>query len=234
MPIVPNAPGVPTLTSYATSSLTALIGDAFDAVAGLLAPKWGIFIDGLPVITPASRLSQSFGEVLSTISQVASLIGIPNVVPTTASFISFEYSGDAPVSSYQQERGAFQSYDKVTLPFDGRVRLACGGGVAERQAFFTTLDALKNSTALVDIVTPEAVYTSCNCKHVDYRRRSDQGVNLVVADLTFEEIREVSATSFTNTRQPTDSAPQSTGNVQAQDAPGGVTQIFNGTGGAPY
>lgn len=234
MPVVPNAPGVPALTSYGLDDIPLLITDALEAISSLLAPSWGIFIEGQPVITPASIVTQSLGSTLGAISQIASLIGLPNVVPVTASMVSFEFAGDTPVSNYQQERGAFQSYDKVQLPFDVRVRLACSGSIAERQAFFSTIEALKNSTALVDVVTPEAIYQSCNCKHVDYQRRHDRGVTLIVADLAFEEIREVSATSFSNTQQPSDAAPQSIGNVQTQAVPDSVQQQFNGVGSVPY
>lgn len=233
MPVVPNVPGVPALTSYAPNSLSLLVTDALSAIAGLLAPSWGIFVEGQPVITPASIIGQQIETTLGAISQVAALIGLPNVVPVSASMVSFEYAGDTPISNYPQERGAFQSYDKVQLPFDVRVKLACSGTASSRQAFFSTLEAIKNSTVLVDVVTPEAIYAGVNCKHVDYIRRSDRGVTLVVADVWFEEVREVAASSFTNTQQPTDAGPQSIGNVQPQDATPVAQQVAL-LGGKPY
>jgi hypothetical protein len=234
MPDVPNLPGVPSLTSYADNAFSLIVSDALSAVSSLFEPAWGIYIGGEPVITPASLVSQQLGTTFSTISSVAALIGIPNVVPVTASTIEFDYAADSPISTYPQEEGAFQSYDKVQLPFDLKLKLACGGSDAQRQAFFSTLEALRTSTALVDVVTPEAVYASCNCKHVDYRRTARNGVDLILADVWFEQVRVISATSFSNTQSPAAASTQSLGNVQPQTPSGSVTQLFNGVGGAPY
>jgi hypothetical protein len=234
MPIVPNAPGVPALTSYATLDLPLLASDALGALTSLLFPSWGIYIEGQPVITPASIATQTLAPAIGAISSIAALLGVPNVVPVIGSTVSFEYAGDSPISTYPQEKGAFQSYDKVVLPFDVRLKIACSGSDGQRQAFFSTLEALKNSTALVDIVTPESVYTSCNCKHVDYSRTSYRGATLIQADASFEEVREVSSSQFTTTQQPGDAGTQSIGTVQPQSAPDSVATQFNGIGGAPY
>lgn len=227
---VPNLPGVPPLTNYSTDFGALIFGDALSAITQLFQPVWGIYIAGQPIITPASSVSQQVGAALGVLSSLASLIGVPNVVPVVASTIEFDYSADAPISTYPQEEGAFQSYDKVQLPFDVKLRLAS----SQRQEFFSTLEALRTSLALVDIVTPDGVYSSCNCKHVDYRRTSRNGVDLVLADVWFEQVRVISATSFSNTKSPTDSSTQALGNVQPQTPSANVVQQFNGLGGAPY
>jgi len=234
MPDVPNVPGVPSLSSYSSNLTPLIIGDALIAVAAFLRPAWGIYLNGSPVITPASFITQQFAQTLGAISSIASLIGFPNIVPTIASTIEFDYSGDSPISTYPQEEGAFQSYDKVQLPFDVRLKLACGGTTSQRQAFLDTLEALRTSTVLLDIVTPEKVYSDVNCKHFDFSRRASNGVQLIVADVGFQQVRIEQASTFSNTMNPTSSATQSIGNVQPQAAPATVTQQFNGLGGAPY
>lgn len=226
MPFVPNLPGVPSLTSYADNAFSLAFADALSVINNLVEVSWGIFIDGEPVITPASIVSQQIGATLSAISSIAALIGIPNVVPVTGSMVEFDYAIDAPISNYPQEQGAFQSYNKVQLPFEIKVKVACGGSDAQRQAFQSTLNALVVSTALVDLVTPEVTYQSCNCKHVDFRRTARNGVTLIIADVWFEEVRVISATEFSNTRSPTVEGQQSLGNVQPQAPSGAVTQQF--------
>lgn len=234
MPDVPNVPGVPALSSYAANDATLAVTDAFAAVSAFLAPSWGIYIEGQAVITPANLFTQSFGGAIGALSTIAALIGFPNVVPVVASTIEFEYAGDSPISNYPQEKGAFQSYDKVQLPFDIKLKIAAGGSVSNRQALFSTLDALRTSVALVDIVTPEGVYPSVCCKHVDYRRTASNGVDLVLADVWFEEVRVQAGASFSNTTSPTDAGMQSLGNVQPQAPTAGVQQQFLGLGSSPF
>lgn len=225
MPDVPKVPGVPSLSAYAPNTAALVVADAFVAIRAFLPPAWGVYINGLPVITPASQVTQAFGSALSAISSIASLIGFPNVVPVVASTIEFDYGADSPISNYPQQEGAFQSYDKVQLPFDVKLKLATSGA-GNRQAFFSTLEALRTSTALVDIVTPEGVFRSCNCKHVSYTRRAGNGVDLVVADVWFEEVRVVAQADFSSTQTPAVAGPQALGNVQPQTPSTAVQQQF--------
>lgn len=227
MPDVPNVPGVPALTSYSSFPFSLLFGDALSVIGTFFAPQWGVYIEGQPVIVPATIFGQTINPAVSALSAIAALVGFPNVVAVTGSVIEFDYSAESPISNYPQENGAFQSYNKVQLPYDVRMKIASGGGsAAARQAFFDTLEALRTSTALVDVVTPEHVYTDCNCFHIDYRRTAHSGVELIVADVWFKEVRIRSAVSFSNTQQPTDAGQQSIGNVQSQDLPGNVQQQF--------
>lgn len=227
MPDVPNVPGVPALSGYSAVNTVLDFADGLLAGSGLLQVGWGIFLDGEPIITPASLLTQQIGAALGPITDIAALIGFPNVVPVTGSMIEFEFSANSPISNYPQENGAFASYNKVQLPFDVRVKIACSGSSSQRQAFFDTLEALRTSVALVDVVTPEKVYTSCNCKHVDYRRTASSGVELVVADIWFEQVNALAATAFSNTQQPGSAGQQSIGNVQPQTPTPAVEQQFS-------
>lgn len=145
--------------------------------------------------------------------------------------ISFEYKQDFPVSDYRVEQGGFQSYDKVQLPGDIRMRFSCGGSVSDRQDFLASIDAVMNTTDLYDVLTPEEVYLSYNFVHRDINKRTaSNGVGLVVVDLWLTEIRESSTATFSNTQQPGDAGKQNTGNVQPQAPSTAVQQNFsNGT-----
>ena len=143
------------------------------------------------------------------------------------SMAAFDFRQDLPISDYQVEEGAFQSYDKVQLPTEIRVRVACGGDIASRQAFLQSIDAVMNTTDLYDVVTPEAVYQSYNFTHRDFRRSGDQGNGLIVVYLWLTQVRESSQATFTNTQTPGGAGQQNAGNVQPQTPNDAVSSAFS-------
>lgn len=226
MPNVPNVPGVPNLSSYSANPFPLLFADAI-AFAGLLAPsQWGIFLEGVAVIQPATAASQVILATLAPVQQIATLLGAPNIIPVTASTIDWEYAQDSPLSNYPQEEGAFQSYNKVELPFDVKVKLSSGGSLSTRQAFLTTCLAIKRSMALFDVQTPELIFPSCNCQHVDWRRSARKGVTLIEVDLWFQQIAVTSSSTFSNTQQPGNAGQKGIGVVQPQvPSPTGAAKV---------
>lgn len=155
MPVVPNVPGVPALSSYAPNNVSLLTADAITQSV-LQTLTWGIYynLNGIevPVIIPASitsaLLNNVFNNALAPFTTVASLLGLPNLLPVVASTIEFDFEANYHISDYPQEQGAFQSYNKVQMPFDCRVRLACGGTIAQRQAFLNSLLAILGGSPL--------------------------------------------------------------------------------------
>lgn len=212
------------------AAIELLLSDAADLALGtFLAPQWGIYLNGSPVIQPATPFNQVLAASLAPIQAIASLIGAPNIVPVTASTVEFEFGQDFPISNYPQEQGAFQAYDKVTLPFDVKMKLACGGSQANRQAFLTTCLGIANSFALFDVVTPEITFTSVNCTHIDINPRSARaGVSLLRVDLWFLEIPVSAQANFLNTQQPGDAGTQSIGNVQPISPSASESQLLIG------
>jgi hypothetical protein len=201
------------------ANVELLLADAADLFLGsLLGPSWGIYQNGQAVIQPANQFTGLLTSAVGTLAEIASIVGVPNLVPVVASTVSFEFAQDWPISDYPQEQGAFQSYNKVTLPFDVKVRLTCQGDEAARQAFLTTCLGIAgaNAPAVFDVQTPEIVFTSCSATHINWRREADQGVTLIVVELWFKQIAVTTATTFENTQQPGDASPQSLGNGQAQ------------------
>jgi len=219
----------------ANGGIALLTADAADLALGtILTPQWGIYLNGAPVILPASIFSQQVFGSLSAVAGIASAaialvapsLGAPNLLPSTASTVDFEFAAESPLSDYTQEQGAFQSYDKVTLPFDIKIKLKCSGNAQVRQAFLSTCQWIRNSLNLFDIVTPEQKFRSVNCHHVDWRRTAASGVSMIVVDLWFQQIAVTSSSTFSSTQNPAEAGQQSLGNVQAQPPGQSVTSQF--------
>ena len=128
MPNVPQAPGVPPLPGYGPGGIALLEADAIEVLAlGLsaISPQWGIYLNGAPIIQPSSVLASTLSLVAPVATPQAAALGIG--FPIFASFVDFEYKQDWTISDYTVEQGGFQSYNKVQLAFDVRVRVASGG-----------------------------------------------------------------------------------------------------------
>lgn len=143
--------------------------------------------------------------------------GKPVVVFET--FVSIDYKQGWAISDFPLEPGAFESYDKVELPFDARVRFAAGGEEGNRIALLQSIKAAAPTLDLYTIVTPEVVYPSVNIQHYNYRRTAANGVGLLQVEVWFLEIR-------VTTKQ--------AGTREGQVAPGtpASTAAFNGTNAA--
>lgn len=80
------------------------------------------------------------------------------------------------------------------------------------------------SPPLFDLQTPEGTFTSCSVRGIGFSRRAYQGATLIVADLTFQQVRQTSIASFTSTLIPDAASQQGIGVVQptdlSQNAPG--------------
>ena len=185
MPAVPFAPGVPPLTSYLVNSVVLLVTDAILSILGTPTQQWGLY----------------------------STSGFPVILAD--SVISFEYSQDFLVSDYQTEKGGFESYDKVRVPFTAKLRFATGGSVSHRQRMLDSIASIIGDTNLYDAVTPEEIYQSVNLIHQDFRRTASQGLGLVSVDVTVREVRTMATTQFSNTQQPSGANAVSGGNVSA-------------------
>jgi hypothetical protein len=205
MPNVPNVPGVPRLTSFSSGTVALLVADVVAAIAA---------------VTSVPR----WGVLLA---------GVP--VIDADSFVSLGLRQDFPVSDYQVEKGAFQSYNKVQLPTEIRVRYSAGGSDASRQAFLNSIDAVMNTVDLYDVLTPERLYTGYNFTHRDFERTAKNGVGLITVDLWLTQIREGATATFSSTQRPGQAAQQGVGAVQPQatspTSQGQVTQAL-GAGGS--
>lgn len=142
--------------------------------------------------------------------------GAPVILANTV--LSFDYRQQWSVSDYPVERGAFESYDKVQIPYDARFRMATGGSDADKMAFLDSIAAIAGDLNLYDIVTPDAVYLSCNITHYDYNRHATHGLGLLQVDIWVIEVRETATMAMSNTQSPSNAAQVNGGSVQTAPA----------------
>jgi hypothetical protein len=157
--------------------------------------------------------------------------GAPVVVCDSVQDLSFRQ--EWAISDYPVEGGAFESYDKVSLPFDIRIRFNAGSA-ASRAALLASLDAIAPTTNVYDVVTPDAVYNSVTVSHVDYHRASNRGLGLLSVEVWFLWVNEQSslASASGNTATPSGASPVNGGTVQPFAAPSGAAPGAGGGIGA--
>ncbi|UMM08414.1 hypothetical protein MKW11_14695 [Gluconobacter frateurii] len=210
---IPTAVGVPALLGQSigagvdASASTALAGVIQSWTINQAAKKWGIF-------------NASNKNVLSA----AHVHGI-------------EYESSYAVSDAPLEDGAFTSYNKVKAPYNARVTLICDGsetgssgllssltnlisgltgsaGVSVRQDFLSTLESIVADTNLYHVVTPERTYINANIVGYRWRRTSENGLTMLVAEVALQEIRKTAVSTFTSTAQPQGASALQGGTVQ--------------------
>lgn len=104
-------------------------------------------------------------------------------------FLSIDFRRDWAISDFPLEQGKFESYDKVDLPYNARVRFGSGVSEPNQQALLDSVKAIAGDTLFYQVVTPIAVYYPVNVQHFDYRQTSTNGVGLLVVEMWLQEIR---------------------------------------------
>ena len=156
---------------------------ALPGVPGLNRSSAPIFSAGLTLVGEILPLNL-FGTKWGIVDVNGSALLTPD------SFIDFEYREEYKIPIYPIEKGGFQSYNKVAMPFDCRVTVSCSGnGKMTKEAFLLAVEGLVSSLTLCSVVTPNATYRNCNLIHVDYRREAKQGATLILAQLWFQQVR---------------------------------------------
>ena len=210
IPNVPPYPGVPPLPGGGIAAILPVLA-LVDAIGlGVFSgPQWGIF-------------AQSGAPVL-----------------VANSVFGVEYARDYRISDYPQEQGAFESYNKVQVPYQAKITFLVGGSVAARAAFLEAAGSAVAALDLFTIVTPEFSYPNANLTHYSYRREARHGVTLIMVDVWCEEVRitgtaqlsppaaaassqaPTASGTLSDTQSPNGAATQQGGTVQAQPQGGG-------------
>lgn len=186
-PNVPSVAGVPALAGSPISDVVALLTSDDPGVSGLTADaEWGLFDDS------------------------------GNAVLTVDAVISVEHVKDYRVSNYPIEQGSFASYNKVEEPFAHRIVVAKAGSQSDRVDFYAQLDAIAKGLDLYTIYTPEAHFHNSNVTGWRIPRSAQRGAQMLLAELTVEQIRPAGSSTFTSTARPSGAAQQSGGTVQTQ------------------
>lgn len=187
---VPNLPGVPPLASYAPPV-------------------------GLDAILLTSDMAQLPGASPSQWGLF--LNGAPVVVADNVVNMSFKQ--EYAVADYPVEQGAFASYDKVTIPFEFRLRFSAGGSVENRAALLASAQTVAaDKTNFYTAVTPEATYPSVTVSHIDYARAATNGVGLIQLDVWCLNIVVPGSVNFQSTAEPSGASPENDGTVQTTPA----------------
>lgn len=186
-PNVPALPGVPpllrNLATTALAPITVLTGDALGLGGPFTGPDWGIFDDS------------------------------GNAVIEADSCVAVEIMGEYRVADYPIEQGGFESYNKVTVPYDARVQLCRGGAETDRIAFLNQIRTAAKALDLYTVTTPEQTYVNANIVHFDFRRTARQGATLITADVWLREIRVATAAAFSSPATPSAALIHDDGNV---------------------
>jgi hypothetical protein len=196
-PDIPAVLGVPALLRSVTNSLTSMM--PLGIIPSILAdsiqssPQWGIFAS-------ATITSQFMGVTSSTNLQGPQL-GASSDADVVLSTYGVDYVKEMHSSDVPVERGGFASYNKVERPSTPKVTLILDGSMDDRTAFLKAIDAACKSTALYNVVTPEATYINCSLDQYSYSRKAERGANTFAVEISLREVRQVSA-SYAATASP--------------------------------
>lgn len=205
-PDVPRAPGVPNMLRSINEAIDNTVLLAADAAILIRqftgTPSWGIFTTG----------------------------GQPVVTGDTVT--SMEYRRDYRIAEFPIEQGSFESYNKVTQPYEIQLIFAVSGtsgffstflsggaigamiagatpNALARAEFLTQLDAAAASLAMFSVVTPEKTYFNVNITHADLRREARSGgATLLKVEVWLQEVRITAKPAFSGAgTDPIDAAP---------------------------
>ena len=186
-------PNIPDFKGLVTSGSNALIGLGGAAIIrAIFGNVWGLVNEfGVPVLLADNVLGLSFQSASTIVN--------------------------API-----EGGSFASYNKIATPSQAVVQMSKGsGGALQRGAFLDQLLALEGSTLKFYVISPEFVHRNMCITNVDYARSAQEGVQLIVVNVSLEEVREVKVNySFEEVEAPSDAKAVDGGSVQPKDAAG--------------
>ena len=192
-------------------------------------------VDGVPPVTFAPG---SGGDIILAAADtigVGPLFGGPppwglyrqgRPVVACESVLAFDHKVDWAISDHPLEKGSFESFNKVAIPYDVRLVFSAGGSEARRAALLNSLRAIAGDLNLYDAVTPETAYVGLNIMHLDYRRTALNGAGLLIVSVWCQEIRQTSPStgdSNSSTAAPSGAGQQNGGTVQPQAAGPGAT-----------
>lgn len=216
-PDVPQLPGVPPVSRSANQGIAiglAVAAELYDLYLKIKKtpvkyPKqpsqhaiWGILYEGsFDSANPEYLVTQTSVNAATIITPVflqnTAILGSSKVTNVNIkgsyalkpdSFVKFEYKEIHKIPNYPVEQGSFQSYNKVTLPYEIKLTIT-KSNIFEIGPFINQILVLLNSTRLLSIVTPDKVYNSANLINFDYRKDARNGAVLLIAELTFQEVR---------------------------------------------
>jgi len=186
------------------------------------------------VTDPIARITNALSLVFYDVQGIIGMFSPPEwgifldgePVIVTDSILDLGYHKEAKISTYPQQKGAFETYNKVQTPFVFRIRMTKGGSDNERQKFLYSLEELQNTFDLFDIVMPEKVYNNVNIFGISFHRSSKNGVSLLVADVSCMEVMDTVKLYFTEAKKEQSNDPVNSGTVQPKPEGSDTQRIY--------
>jgi len=138
------------------------------------------------------------------------------------SFVSFNGKRESQIVQNAIENGSFRSVNKIKKPNTCVVELAKGGYRSEVEACLEALKKVNESLLICRVVTPFGYMDNLNMIGLDYSYTRDSGSNLLIARMTFQEVRygsikESNTKLLTNNiKNPADATKASTGTLASK------------------
>lgn len=107
------------------------------------------------------------------------------------SFSNLNLKSESKVIQAPVESGGFVMYNKLNTPLEIKCTLIKKGSPEDLQVYVDALLEYADNTNLLSIVTPDREYQSMNLTSVSFSRSAEGGVNLIMAECAFTEIRQV-------------------------------------------
>lgn len=115
------------------------------------------------------------------------------------SFSSLNLKSESKVIQAPVESGGFVMYNKTNTPLEIKCTLIKKGSPEDLQVYVDALLEYADNTNLLSIVTPDREYQNMNLTSVSFSRSAEGGVNLIMAECAFTEIRQVTP-AYTSAR----------------------------------
>lgn len=190
--LIGNGTGAGGIGTYALNLAQNALSGVFNTISSIPSP---------------SLLSQDdLSGLVNTSKPVWGVYDDQNNLAVTADTISsLEYKQDWQISNYPVEDGAFQTYNKVQLPFEIPISFVSGGSESNRRDLLNSVKAIAGNFSLYSVVTPEQTYTNVNVSHFDYRRTAKQGVGMIEVTVYFIQINDSATFQMSSTNTDTTS-----------------------------
>ena len=115
------------------------------------------------------------------------------------SFSNLNLKSESKVIQAPVENGGFVMYNKTNTPLEIKCTLIKKGSPEDLQVYVDALLEYADNTDLLSIVTPDREYRNMNLNSVSFSRSAEGGVNLIMAECAFTEIRQVTP-AYTSAR----------------------------------
>lgn len=140
-------------------------------------------LSGLPDVNLADNGSQAW-TILDETGEQAFSFDV---------FEKSNYKGESKIVQSPVEEGSFASYNMTLTPQEVGCTLIKRGRSDDLSAFINALQAFVESTDLLTVVTPEREYQNMKLTKATFDRSIDNGTDCIVADLSFQEVREITS-----------------------------------------